>query len=177
MEAKESIEIPFGAFDSELKGWEYTIPEGMEAVIKDGKIIVREKESEDERIRKALLNAFQESEDSLHMVLTPHKRESFIAWLEKQGEHKPLSTEETELNSLAFLTELGYTCIPPTKEKSNSWSEEDEDAINHLLAICAGTKRYRQFAGCLQEDITKYQTWLKSLKERYTWKPSYEQNG
>lgn len=41
-EMKE-IEIPFGAKDSELKGWEYTIPEGMEAEIKDGKIIVRKK--------------------------------------------------------------------------------------------------------------------------------------
>lgn len=40
------IEIPFGAKDSELKGWEYTIPEGMEAEIKDGKIVVREKKPE-----------------------------------------------------------------------------------------------------------------------------------
>ena len=47
----KDIEIPFGANDSELKGWEYTIPEGMEAAIKDGKVIVKEKESEDERIR------------------------------------------------------------------------------------------------------------------------------
>ena len=39
----KEIEIPFGAKDSELKGWEYTIPEGMEAEIKDGKIVVKEK--------------------------------------------------------------------------------------------------------------------------------------
>ena len=39
----KEIEIPFGAKDSELKGWEYTIPEGMEAEIKDGKIVVRKK--------------------------------------------------------------------------------------------------------------------------------------
>ena len=44
MKANEGVEIPFGAKDSELKGWEYTIPEGMEARIKDGKIIVRVKE-------------------------------------------------------------------------------------------------------------------------------------
>ena len=55
MDRNEAIEIPFGAKDSELKGWEYTIPEGMEAVIKDGKIIVREKESEDEKIRKEII--------------------------------------------------------------------------------------------------------------------------
>ena len=51
----DMIEIPFGARDSELCGWEYTIPEGFEAEIKDGKVIVRPKESEDERIRKALI--------------------------------------------------------------------------------------------------------------------------
>ncbi len=45
------------------------------------------KKSEDERIREELLNAFQNSEDSIYIVLTPHKRESFIAWLKKQGEH------------------------------------------------------------------------------------------
>lgn len=103
MERSEAIEIPFGAFDSELKGWEYTIPEGMEAEIKDGKIIVREKESEDERIRKALLNAFQESEDSLYMVLTPHRRESFIAWLEKQGQHKPVISDEAIREGVAHF--------------------------------------------------------------------------
>ena len=29
-----------------------------------------------------------------------------------------LNTEETELNSLAFLEQLGYTCIPPEAEKN-----------------------------------------------------------
>ena len=62
-------------------------------------------------------------------------------------------------------------------QPKQEWSEEDEDVINHLLAICAGAKRYRQFAGCLQEDITKYQTWLKSLRPQNHWKPSEEQMG
>ena len=47
--------MPFGAKDSELCGWEYKIPEGMEAVVENGKVIVRRKESEDERIRMALI--------------------------------------------------------------------------------------------------------------------------
>ena len=38
MERSEAIEIPFGAFDSELKGWEYTIPEGMKARIEGNKV-------------------------------------------------------------------------------------------------------------------------------------------
>lgn len=43
---QEKIEIPSGAYDSELKGWEYTIPESFTAEIKDGKIIVKKKEPE-----------------------------------------------------------------------------------------------------------------------------------
>lgn len=50
----KEIEIPFGAKDSELKGWEYTIPEGMEAEIKDGKIVVREKQPELTPLAQAL---------------------------------------------------------------------------------------------------------------------------
>lgn len=36
---------------------------------------------------------------------------------ERQKEQKPLSSEETELNSIAFLEQIGYTCIPPGKEQ------------------------------------------------------------
>ena len=43
------------------------------------------KESEDERIRKELLQIAKESEDSFYMVMTPDKRKHLIAWLEKQG--------------------------------------------------------------------------------------------
>ena len=69
--AKEALES--GSYDRETI--EYIFPEL--------------KESENEKIREELLNAFQESEDSIHIVLTPHRRESFIAWLKKQGEQKP----------------------------------------------------------------------------------------
>lgn len=42
------IDIPFGAQDSELIEWVYTIPEGMVAEIKDGKVIIKRKENEDD---------------------------------------------------------------------------------------------------------------------------------
>lgn len=37
----EGIEIPFGAKDSELHGFEYTIPDGYTAEIKDGKFVMK----------------------------------------------------------------------------------------------------------------------------------------
>ena len=43
-EEKDFIEIPFGAKDSELIEATYYIPEGMEAVIEDNKVVIRKKE-------------------------------------------------------------------------------------------------------------------------------------
>lgn len=87
MEANKEVKIPFGAKDSELKGWEYTIPEGMEAEIKDGKIIVREKDSEDERIRKAVKHLVNSSKE-LHFGIDNYdgvKWIDILSWLEKQS--------------------------------------------------------------------------------------------
>ena len=73
----KEIEIPFEVKDFELKKWEnivpekmefvmeYTIPEGMEAIIKDGKVIVRVKESKDDKIRKAALEGIEYLERNL----------------------------------------------------------------------------------------------------------------
>lgn len=84
---KTDYEIPFGAKDSELKGWEYTIPEGMEAIIKDGKVIVREKQSEDEKIRKALIDGVRQIRCKNGIT-----QEQMLVYLEKQKE--PLTPEE-----------------------------------------------------------------------------------
>ena len=92
MDYEKKIDIPFGAHDSELKYWEYTIPEGMEAEIKDGKVIVREKASEDERIREWMIN-------QLSAVINTTSAKEFdptgyemaikaLSWLEKQKEQK-----------------------------------------------------------------------------------------
>ena len=84
----KDIEIPFGAHDSELKGFEYTIPEGFEAEIKDGKVVIRPKESDDERIRKDLIAVFNmiKEKEGLGASWSGIKVEKIIAYLEKQKE-------------------------------------------------------------------------------------------
>lgn len=55
---------------------------------------------------------------------------------EKQKEQKPLTTEETELNSIAFLEQMGYTCIPPGKEqKPVEWKPQPESLEALMYAI------------------------------------------
>lgn len=74
-------EIPFGAFDSELMHQEINIPEGFEAEIKGNKIILKNIESEDKRIRKEII-AFIKS--VAYAKMDDVKR--YVAWVEKQGE-------------------------------------------------------------------------------------------
>ena len=86
----KEIEIPFGAKDSELCGWEYTIPEGMEATVVDNKIVVKKKESEDERIRKAMISGMTALKEQGKEFFATIPLNDCIDWLEKQGEEKSL---------------------------------------------------------------------------------------
>lgn len=85
---EKAREIPFGAKDSELIKWEYTIPEGMEAEIKDGKVIIKKAESEDERIRKQLIDAIKIGRSNRGISFTEEAASRYIAWLEKHSEEE-----------------------------------------------------------------------------------------
>ena len=92
---------------------------------------------------------------------------------DEQKEQKPLTTEETELNSIAFLEQMGYTCIPPRKEqKPAEWSEFDESCKQTIL--CAVQGKFVTDAALRQAIL-----WLKSLsscpKSSDNWKPTEEQ--
>jgi len=78
-------EISFGAFDSELMHQEIFIPEGFTATIDGNKIILKKKESEDEKIRKAIIEFFELQDDNTTYSFVPKK--DILAWLGKQGEH------------------------------------------------------------------------------------------
>ena len=173
-------------------------------------------ESEDERIRKAILEHIQLCTESIP------DRDKFIAWLEKQGEQKPVDTyckenckgyretgkcyadgscdakikaeqkpvwseEDDKLFSLTldmvewysgkneknsrtvsdWLKSLKNRIIPQQKE----WSEEDEQIALSIGQVmnCAA------LLNIVPEKISKIRTWLQSLKQRATWKPSEEQ--
>lgn len=115
--------------------YEHAIPEGYEAKIEGNKVIFELKESEDERIRKALIHLINEQNGFL-TAINGISVKDIIAYLERQKEQKPLSTKETELNSIAFLEQLGYTCVPPgAEQKPAEWSEEDEDKVDDICKL------------------------------------------
>lgn len=101
---KEFIEIPFGAKDSELCGWEYTIPEGFVASIENGKIVVKKEENKDEKIRNEICIYIGAKQD---ISLDTHNR--WLTWLEKQGEQKPAWSKEDRDYYDAIIAKLEVT--------------------------------------------------------------------
>ena len=101
------IEIPFGAFDSELGDFEYTIPDGYEAEIKDGKVIVRKSESENEKIRKEFIFYINSEIPQCSIQEHAAKLKEFVAWLEKQGEQKPADKVEPKFHKDDWIMHQG----------------------------------------------------------------------
>jgi len=165
MDINKAIEIPFGAKDSELKGWGFTIPEGMEARIEGNKIILEPKESEDERIRKAIISHFVSMTTSC--TEEEIQRRKYIAWLEKQGEKKSADWNDADKEMSHPLYLKGFDAGREVerelnKQKPIEWDDEDENVfkiLNELVEGCPAKDFY---------DATKEECmdWLKLLKGR-----------
>ena len=102
---------------------------------------IKESVDTDEKVRKALIKLVtNHASMDLFIEYDIHLYEA-LAWLEKQGEHKP------------------------------AWSEEDETGLtNTIIMLKEGASLHFN-----KKDITKAVDFLRTLKERYTWKPSVEQ--
>ena len=159
--------------------------------IKPSDIFPQFSESEDERIRKELLELIKHCYEDGGYALCTDDYKKFSNYLEKQKEQtgkkwiyeddyksqldaqyqqgledgrkeqKPLLTEETEQNSIAFLEQMEYTCIPPGKEQPAEWSEEDKLHLNN--AILAAEKEWGN------DSCTS--RWLKLLPTRFSLQP------
>jgi len=152
------------------------------------------KENEDERIRKELI---AEVKEQIGCIPAPDCRDKedekalkqlnkWLAWLEKQGEQKTVDEIAKEVckNKESAVTFLKSTGIMNEKgeladeykieqdEQNPAWSKEDERCLTNAIDAC------KQIS---DEDYDYSQSYidainfLKSLKDRYTWKPSDEQ--
>lgn len=156
MDKEKNIEIPFGAKDSELCEAEYTIPEGYEAEIKDGKVIIRKAESEDERIRKMLYGWVCIEPDST--FYGGFSKESVLAWLEKQ----PSEEEREKERDYAYRKGLSDAQKALKEQKPAEWSEEDEKILKGIIDEINANK-----SAAPSYDIkvyNKFLSWLKSLR-------------
>ena len=104
------------------------------------------KESEDERIRKWIIDDIRYNMNNEQLNNSEYKKKAkkAIAWLEKQGEQKP------------------------------AWSEEDIELLDNTIkfiedSVAATSPYLRTYSPTLTGKEIPF---LKALKERYTWKPS-----
>lgn len=156
------------------------------------------KESEDEKIMKDLIGYFKVCGNT---TFAHHSVSDVIAWLEKQDEQKSIdnlrwneltwedvNTIEEIINEVHsdFRNGIGAESFGEevlerfrntkgdeyvdTCEQNPAWSEEDEKML-HEISQCI----YNNVVNIGTVNKVKYIDWLKSLKERYFWKPNDEQ--
>lgn len=151
-------------------------------------------ESEDERIRKAILELVRQSSE----ILDKQNQNNMIAWLEKQGEQKPaviipkfrvgdeIKTFNEESLTITKIDEKGYwsedlficdfdsECVWDLVEQNPAeWSEEDERILLGIIDELEANKSEAPEYDYKTYD--KFIDWLESLKQRHVWKPSKEQ--
>ena len=168
---------------------EIEIPEGYEAKIEDNKVIFEKKESEDERIRKEIID-WMKGGNTYDWL---ENKEKWIAYLEKQKEQKPADVSEKieelcskyplnkdvmseqELSAYHQGLTFGATKIAEYlgEQKPAEWSEEDEYVINKVLNWAEIVNP----TSTIFEKLPKEQfiERLKSLRPQPHWKPSEEQ--
>lgn len=173
------------------------IPEGYEARIEGNKVILEKKESEDERIRKAIesiIRVYGKTQGEWLAgydmdTLVVHLRDAF-AYLEKQKEQKPaIDIEHLKSYMLQYLQDASnreddseieadtdkwarmiIKVFGGIEQKPAEWSEADKLHLNN--AILVAKKEW---------GVNSYTArWLESLRDNYKkcnsrWKPSEEQ--
>ena len=127
------------------------------------------RESEDEKVRKALLDYFKWNPNG--QLLNEFSNREVFAWLENQSEQKSVEWHREDEQNLNAC--LGYipdeflrrwlTDVIHIKYDKTAWSEEDEGFLDSALwhiknSITNG--KIKAFVEC------PLSTWLKSLKER-----------
>lgn len=140
------------------------------------------KESEDERIRKALINKIkcldeEESKEGYSFYAGDYTADDCIAWLEKQGEQKPNVCDGCN-NVKGCVVCVDGSEWAHIEELNPAWSEEDEERLSDAIFFVREYQiptRDKRLLNAAKET----EDWLKSLKERVqpqnTWKPSDKQ--
>lgn len=107
-------------------------------------------ESEDERIKKSLIEFVKQSSE----VLDKQNQNNMIDWLEKQGEQKPMTEE--------FEHELAEIC-------NQLLSEIDSEWMNNEILDCIGTSVWLNLC---DETAKRYKDGLLKLAKQGEQKPA-----
>ena len=176
------------------KAYLYAQTDSTKAVLED--ILPELAESEDERIRKSIIELVKQSSH----ILNPMNQKSMIAWLEKQGEKKSKEVSiwkhwnngiagngEGKLiylvksgNTYRLSSCLGFECdyielleldklyVEKQGGQPPTWSEEDEKTLSIVIEKGDLKPSEIQWLKCLKERVwpQSKQEWSKEDKEQ-----------
>jgi hypothetical protein len=83
--------------------------------------------------------------------------------------------EDTYYIPKGFHAEIDDDKVVIKKGEKPTWSEEDEKSLDALITSLNNERFYRHLKTLKGIDVNVVIDWLKSLKDRYAWKPSDEQ--
>ena len=146
------------------------------------------KESEDARVIRELTSLFKDGIKGIDHPYTGEDCERWLAWLEKkQDKQKPAWSEEgkkkiSELKT--FIAQCnGFNKVNRQKafnlidalnpQPKQEWSEEDERNLDWLMTVCERI-HYKSDPQVAPDSALMLKDWLRSFKDRCTWKPSEE---
>ena len=139
------------------------------------------KESEDERIRKVLIELSKEVAQEQFFTNRGTNLQNVIAWLEKQGEQKPnYCHHEVDLSNCSEEYTKGYydgwnNCNQQhaqlEAEQNLTWSKEDENRFKNLVYLV----EHSDEGIATKVGFVKFINRLKSLSPQNGWKPSDDQ--
>jgi len=119
------------------------------------------KESEDERIRKEIIDFILDNETNEGDDIN-----RWLVWLEKQGKYKS-PEEDAKILELANIKRW----LERQGERKSAWSEEDKHRLKDTIYFLDTAKKH--YASTVELDACI--NWLKSLKPQKQWKPTKEQ--
>ena len=154
MDYEKKIEIPFGAFDSELIRQEISIPNGFNAVIDGNKIILTRAESADEKIRKEIMDFID-----INTIGSDERRNRWFSYLEKQGES--YTKRDVDDAWLKGMCDAKRELEKQGEQKPIEWDEYDEMYVSALIAI---VEKDGATGKNLRDTLTG---WLRCLKGRF----------
>jgi len=137
-------------------------------------------EGESERIRKSLSTYFAKFNPN-DMWDDDFSFGDIVAWFEKQGQ--TFTKKDVDDAYLKGVCDTKQELEKQGGQKPTEWSEEDEGFRNLLIAIMKVEHPEGMFEAngitpfCGAVSVHRVIDWLKSLKDKYTWKPTEEQMG
>ena len=163
------------------KRYEHEIPEGYEARIEGGKVVIELKESEDERIRQIILRCCYDWDKGRSSCVAIEDVPAIRAYLERLKEQKPVISDEAIRDGVVHFGITQYQIdnwlkkhINVIEQQPAEWSEEDINNLNRIAAILVEASYvqnwWRTERLISREEKEKLIGWLKALYP--SWKPS-----